>query len=106
MAWYYPVIGSYSFTYLADAIVSGNDQLQNGSAYIDCYDYQGRQYYNIGPSTTCLLFVKDVTEVFFYYRTHFTVFIGPVVVQANRVQMRPSILKTRQWYYRQEKIVF
>ena len=42
MAWYYPVIGSYSFTYLADAIVSGNDQLQNGSAYIDCYDYQGR----------------------------------------------------------------
>ena len=42
MAWYYPVIGSYSFTYLADAIVSGNDQLQIGSAYIDCYDYQGR----------------------------------------------------------------
>ena len=42
MAWYYPVIGSYSFTYLADAMVSGNDQLQNGSAYIDCYNYQGR----------------------------------------------------------------
>ena len=45
-------------------------------------------------------------KVLCYYLTHFSVFIGPVVVQANRVQMRPPILKTRQWCYRQEKIVF
>ena len=50
----------------------------------------------------CLLLPK----VFCYYLPNFSVFIEPVVVQANRVQMRPPILKTRQWYYRQEKIVF
>ncbi len=37
MAIYYPTIASYSFTYIAQAIVSGDDFLQNGTAYGECY---------------------------------------------------------------------
>ena len=38
MAIYYPTIASYSFTYVSQAIVSGDDFLQNGTAYGECYN--------------------------------------------------------------------
>ena len=35
---YYPTIASYAFAYVSHAIVSGDDELRNGTAFDYCYN--------------------------------------------------------------------
>ena len=40
----YPTIASYSFAYVSQAIVSGDDNLRNGTAYNFCYNTHEIRY--------------------------------------------------------------
>ena len=99
----YPTIASYSFAYVSQAIVSGDDNLRNGTAYNFCYNTHEIRYCDLKDDK--FIFKLPVLSTISVHKKT-KLFLGFVVAPLNPAQMNRLILKILQWDYLQEKTAF